>query len=190
MKSYHTLSDEELIVLTKADDQDAFSMLYNRYKLALYTHAYQKTGDLEQAKDLVQELFTNLWDRRYTLPHILNIQAYLHSILRNRILDYIAHHKVESKYLDSLQEFISKGHCLTDQHIIEGEFAAYIEQTVNALPPKMREVYTMSRHTPKSHREIAEELGISEFTVKNHIKAALKIIRGKLDHILTFLLLI
>ncbi|MGJ1197214.1 RNA polymerase sigma-70 factor [Sphingobacterium spiritivorum] len=190
MKSYHTLSDEELIVLTKADDQDAFSMLYSRYKLALYTHAYQKTADLEQAKDLVQELFTNLWDRRHALPYILNIQAYLHTILRNRILDYIAHHKVESKYLDSLQEFINKGHCLTDQQIIEAEFAAYIEQAVNALPPKMREVYTMSRHTPKSHKQIAEELGISEFTVKNHIKAALKIIRSKLNRMLTLLFLI
>ncbi|EFK58601.1 RNA polymerase sigma factor [Sphingobacterium spiritivorum] len=190
MKSYHTLSDEELIVLTKADDQDAFSILYSRHKLALYTHTYQKTGDLEQAKDLIQELFTNLWDRRFALPQIINIQAYLHTILRNRLLDYFAHSKVENKYLDSLQEFINKGHCSTDQYIVEAEFTAYIQRTVNALPPKMREVYTMSRNTPKSHREIAEELGISESTVKNHIKAALKIIRGKLNRLLTFLFFI
>ncbi|QQT24801.1 RNA polymerase sigma-70 factor [Sphingobacterium spiritivorum] len=190
MKPYSTLSDKELMVLTKADNQHAFSTLYSRYKQTLSVHAYQKTGDLEQAKDLVQELFTNLWDRRSTLPDIMNVQGYLHTILRNRILDYIAHLRVESKYLDSLQEFINTGQCVTDQHIAETEFLLFIEQTVNAFPPKMREVYSMSRQTPKSHREIAEELGISEFTVKNHIKTALKIIRSKLDRLLTLLFFI
>ncbi|MGJ1432542.1 RNA polymerase sigma-70 factor [Sphingobacterium spiritivorum] len=190
MKPYPTLSDKELIILTKKDNQHAFSTLYSRYKLILSVHAYQKTGDLEQAKDLVQELFTNLWDRRNTLPDIINVQGYLHTILRNRILDYIARLRVESKYVDSLQEFINTGQYVTDQHVAETEFTRFIEQTVHAFPPKMREVYIMSRHTPKSHKEIAEELGISEFTVKNHIKAALKIIRSKLDHLLTILFFI
>lgn len=180
MNSYNTLSDTELIELLKLDNQQAFSELYNRHKSVLHLHAYKKLGDLEAAKDLVQELFIYLWNKRNSLADIQNPSGYLHIMLRNRVLDVIAHNKVESKYINSLQSFISEANYTTDRQIREKEFGLFIEKIINELPLKMREVFLMSRNMGKSHKQIAEELGISESTVKNHVKAALKVLRSKL----------
>lgn len=180
MNSYKTLADTELIKLLKLDNQHAFSELYNRYKGVLHLHAYKKLGDLEAAKDLIQELFIHLWNKRNTLADVKNPSGYLHIMLRNRILDVIAHNKVESKYINSLQTFIGDANYTTDRQIREKEFGLFIEKIINELPLKMREVFIMSRNTGKSHKQIAEELGITESTVKNHVKGALKILRSKL----------
>jgi RNA polymerase sigma-70 factor (family 1) len=180
MTTYHSYSDQELTALLKEGNQSAFNVLYERYKGVLHGHAYKKLGNLEEAKDLIQELFMSLWSKRASLPETTNLSGYLYTTLRNRILDVIAHQKVESKYTQSLQNFITDANFTTDRTVRERELAALIEQVIGELPPKMREVFLMSRTTGKSHQQIAEELDIAESTVKNHIKAALKVLRNKL----------
>lgn len=180
MVVYSNLSDQELAGLLRQSDQRAFGELYTRYKGVLHGHAYKKLGNLEEARDLIQELFSTLWNRRDTLPDTHNLSGYLYTTLRNRILDFVAHQQVEHKYLRSLQNFITEANFITDRQVRERELTRLIEDAVNELPPKMREVFLMSRQAGKSHKEIAEELNISESTVKNHIKAALKVLRTKL----------
>jgi len=180
MVVYSNLSDQELAGLLRQSDQRAFGELYTRYKGVLHGHAYKKLGNLEEARDLIQELFSALWNRRDTLPDTHNLSGYLYTTLRNRILDFVAHQQVEHKYLRSLQNFITEANFITDRQVRERELTRLIEDAVNELPPKMREVFLMSRQAGKSHKEIAEELNISESTVKNHIKAALKVLRTKL----------
>lgn len=180
MTTYLVYSDDQLATLLRQGDHDAFGVIYNRYKGVLHVHAYKKLGDLEEAKDLIQELFVNLWDKRDSLPETLNFSGYLYTTLRNRILDSIAHDKVADKYASSLQNFVTENNFITDRHVRERELTRLIEEAVNELPPRMREVFIMSRNEGKSHKEIAETFDISESTVKNHMKGALKILRSKL----------
>ena len=181
MVVYSNLSDQELAGLLRSQsDQRAFSELYTRYKGVLHGHAYKKLGNLEEARDLIQELFSALWNKRDALPDTHNLSGYLYTTLRNRILDFVAHRQVEHKYLKSLQHFITEANFITDRQVRERELTRLIEDAVNELPPKMREVFLMSRNSGKSHKEIAEELNISESTVKNHVKGALKVLRTKL----------
>jgi len=189
MTTYLLYSDEQLAALLRQGNHDAFGVLYNRYKGVLHVHAYKKLGDLEKAKDLIQELFVNLWSKRDALPETLNLSGYLYATLRNRILDVVAHEKVETKYIDSLQNFVTENNFITDRHVRERELSRLIEQAVNELPERMREVFIMSRNEGKSHKEIAEALEISESTVKNHMKGALKNLRSKLG-LFTYLLFI
>ena len=64
MKLYSKLSDSELADLLKSDDQLAFTEIYNRFYYALFTHVYNRLNDKDEAKDVVQELFSTLWCKR------------------------------------------------------------------------------------------------------------------------------
>ncbi|SDH40749.1 RNA polymerase sigma-70 factor [Chitinophaga filiformis] len=172
--------DKELVVMLQAGDNDAFTELYNRYKKPLIIHSYKKTGDLEDAKEIVQEVFSTLWSQREQLPPILHVSAYLYTMVRNKVLNYIEHKQVEARYALNFQNFMDEGYNASDIQIREKELQQMIDKEIAALPPKMREVFILSRKEHLSHKEIAERLNISEFTVKNHIKGALKILRLKI----------
>lgn len=189
MHSYNQLSDNELAFLLTRDDQRAFTEIYNRFYGLLFIHASRRLNDEEEAKDLVQQLFEALWLKRMQISPEGNLSAYLYAAIRNRVLDVFAHQKIASKYTDSLGRFQDEDHALADHGVREKQMAALIEREIEALPPKMREIFILSRREDKSHREIALELGISELTVKTQVKNALKILRSRLGLIVFLYLL-
>lgn len=178
--SYSKLSDQELTALLKEGDQTAFAMIYQRYYRVLFIHALKKLQDEEEAKDIIQELFTTLWVKRETVLQDTNFTAFLYTIVRNRVLDYYAHKTVSTKYIDSLQQFLDKDPIAADDGIHEKELLEFIQTEIAALPPKMREVFQLSRNENLSHKEIADKLGISEQTVSKQVSNALKTLRQKM----------
>ncbi len=180
MVDYSKFDDQELLIRLKKGEEGAFNEIYHRYKGVLHLHAYKKLGDFEEAKDAVQDVFATLWDKRESLPVSDNFSGYLYQMLRHRILNTLAHQQVESRYLTSLGTFLEAGDAISDHQVRERQLAAQIEAEIQKLPPKMREAFVMSRKAYLSHKEIADKLEVSEFTVKNHIKAALKILRTRL----------
>jgi RNA polymerase sigma-70 factor (family 1) len=181
MSKYHNLSNCELTALLRDDDREAFAEIYNRYKSILQHHIYKKLGNFEEVKDVLQELFTQLWTKRKELPETINLSGYLYVAVRNKAFNIIAHRNVSSRYVQSLQEFINESNYVTDLQIREKEFAEMIDQEINALPIKMQMVFKLSRKGYLSHKEIAEQLKISEQTVSKQITNALKILKVKLN---------
>lgn len=190
MAAYSTYTDQELVALLKQGEQLAFAEIYQRYKWVLYLHAMKRIGNREEAKDIVQELFTTLWDKREHLDLKGHLSGYLYTSIRNRIIKWISHSKVESSYIASIKDAVNSGICITDYKVRENNLAAIIEKEINELPEKMRKVFLMSRKLQMSHKEIAEELGIEEATVKRQVSNALKILRIKLGLLLWLIFLI
>ncbi|RDC55154.1 RNA polymerase sigma-70 factor [Pedobacter chinensis] len=180
MRSYRPYSDSELAFLLTQDDEQAFTEIYNRFYGLLFIHASKRLNDEEEAKDLLHQLFESLWIKRSQVAPDGNLSAYLYTAVRNRVLDVFAHHKVESRYVESLQNYIDQDHIQTDYLVREKQMSLLIEQEIDALPPKMREVFILSRKENKSHKEIALELGLSELTVKTQVKKALRILKTRL----------
>ncbi|MDQ7948353.1 MAG: RNA polymerase sigma-70 factor [Pedobacter sp.] len=190
MQDFDQLPDEELILLLQADSHGAFTEIYHRYKGLLVIHAHKKLGgDLENAKEIIQEVFSNFWSNRHAHPQIRNVQAYLYTLVRNRVLNQIQHQQVVTKYAESFDAFAQDYQYSADVLIREKQMMAIIAKEIDSLPPKMKEVFILSRRHHLSHKEIADQLGISEFTVKNHIKSALKVLRTRLDLALIIFLL-
>lgn len=181
MSAYHALSDEELVALINQGDQCAFGYIYNQYKATLYLHAMRTLKDSDDARDLVQEVFTNLWDKRTSFVLKTSMSSYLYGAVRNRVFNTIAHQNVTSKYAKAIQSFLDKGEFITDNLIREKELSSIIEKEINALPAKMREVFLMSRNTDLSHKEIGAQLGISDKTVKKQVVNAVRILRLKIN---------
>lgn len=190
MESYKDLGDTELLTLLKSGSIGAYNEIYHRYKWVLYLHALKRIRNREEAKDLVQDLFITLWDKRKEIELKTHLSGYLYTAVRNRVLKRIAHEKVESNYFTSLKDAMNAEICMTDHRVRERSLAAIIEKEIDELPEKMKQVFILSRKHHLNHREISQQLGIEETTVKRQISNAIKILRVKLGLLvwLTFLI--
>ncbi len=189
MSFYSEFSDSELVSRIQKGEEGSFAEVYNRFYGVLYIHAYKRLQNEEEARDVLQELFAALWAKRATFFVSANLSGYLYSAVRNRILDTIAHRKVEEKYIDSLQQYIDQDPTFADHLVRERDLARLIQKEIANLPPKMRETFELSRKSNLSHREISVIMGVSEQTVRTQVKKALKILRLKLGVFIYMLIL-
>lgn len=189
MMEYSLMSDAELVHLMKMDDRNAYTEIYHRYKFTLHNHAWNKTRNREEAQDCIQEIFTGLWAKRAALELSSNLSGYLYTTLRNHILNQMLRRNVQDKYIASIQNFVNTEPVIADHLVRENQLKVLIEQEVAALPPRMREVFELSRREHLTHREIAERLGTSEQTVKKQMTNTLRVLRIKLDVLAIFILI-
>lgn len=188
MASHKNLSDNELLELLKESNHSAYTEIYHRYFQLIFTHVIKKLQDKELAKDVVHDVFAYLWFKRAHIAQVTDLAAYLFTAARNKVFDLFAHEKVEQKHYDSLRLFLSKNPIFpTDQQTRERDFQAYIDKQVAKLPPKMREIFELSRKEQLSYKEISERLNTSENNVSKQVNNAVRILRTKLSSIFLFL---
>lgn len=190
MAIYSTYSDHQLAGLLKSGDHNSYTEIYARYSGLLYLHAYNKLRSREEAKDIIQDLFTVLWESRTQIDFKSSLSGYLYQSVKNRVIKLSAYKKVRTSYLDAIQGVKSSETYTTDHLVRQNQLAAIIEKEIEALPDKMKEVFILSRKAGMSHKEIGKHLGIAEPTVKKHINHALKILRSKLSLLAWITLLI
>lgn len=167
----------------------AFSEIYKRYWALLYRHALKMTRNEEIAKDVVQDVFVSLWDMSNDLQLSTSLNAYLYATTRNKILNLFAKEKVKTNYVQTLALHLERGENITDHRLRERLLNEKIEEGIAQLPKKMRQVFEMSRKENLSYKEIAEELSLSDKTVKKQVSNAIKILRLKLNVLFSLLIL-
>eukprot|EP01133_Synstelium_polycarpum_P009981 gene9981-11653_t len=184
MTDYRSLSDAELVALFKDDDRPAFSELYKRHWQVLYLYARKLIHDNTEAEDITQEVLTYLWTKRATLQINGTVVSYLYGSVRNAVMNMVQRRKVYDKYLVSLGDFTDRGEYITEEYVREKELLLRIENAIATLPPKMKQIFELSRKEHLSQKAIAEKLNISDKTVKKQVSNAIKILRLKI-HLLT-----
>jgi len=179
------LSDEILARLLRADNETAFKEIYSRYWKSLFNAAYYRIGSKEAAKELVQNLFLHIWEKRNSLA-VNNLQSYLQTSIKNRVINYIESTLVQRKYQQHIRETFSFQSAETEAAVQYNELYMAFEKALQQLPQKTREVFTMSRFEHLSVKEIASRLNISEKAVEYHITSSLKTLRINLkDYIVS-----
>jgi len=181
MSIYNSLKDSELLGLLRSGNEKAFAEIYERYWGLMFHHVLKMTGDKDETKDLVQELFTNLWLNVEQIEPETNISAYLYVSARNKVINLIRHDKVKNNYLSSLSDFANHHQNSILEQLSAKDLSIAIEREIQNLPCKMREIFELSRKKFRTHKEIAEELQISDKTVKKQINNAIKILRLRLN---------
>jgi len=190
MAVYTKLTDEQLIILLKKDDQPAFTEIYNRYAESLAGFAASKLYSLDDARDIIHDLFVKLWESRDEVYITSNLKSYLFSIVRHRIIDKIRKNITREEYASMAQSLIVSGHDSADKQVEAKELQQTIEKSLSQLPPRVKEIYKLSRDEGLSNHEIAEKLNLSEQTVKNQLSAALKHLRSSLSNINLFIFML
>ena len=189
-KSIYT--DEELLkCMAENDDQAAFTDIYWRHWESLLTSAVKVIRSKEDAADIVQEIFLSLWKRRREVVLTGSLEAYLHTGIRYKTINFIQKHANEVKYIKAVNN-LNKMICSNDaEEIMQTKKIEEVIQVVEMkMPPKMRAVYCKSRRENLTHKQIASEMGISEETVKKHIQHAMKLIKSALSEIAAFLIIL
>lgn len=181
------LNDDQLLLMLKSGGRLAFSEIYRRYWLILYRHAFRMLKTESEAEDVVQDTFVKLWNAASDLSADTTLGAYLYTMVRNRVLNIIARSNVHASYRNDLERFMVDGYELSDHLIREKILAKLIEEEIQKLPARMREVFERKRIDHLSYKEIAKVMDISELTVKTQMNKAITILRKKLgDHIAIF----
>ncbi len=181
MASYEDFLDAKLIALLKGGDRQAFAEIYDRYSMLVYFKVNQMLRDEDAAKDIVQDLFTNIWEKPDTILEDANLSGYLYIASRNRVLKLIQKGKTKSDYLNELGKYSSDISNETVEKLDEQEMMLLVLEEIANLPPKMQEVFQLSRLENLSHKEIALKLNIAEATVRKQVQYALGILREKLS---------
>ncbi|GAO43368.1 putative RNA polymerase ECF-type sigma factor [Flavihumibacter petaseus NBRC 106054] len=161
-----------------AGDQQAFTHLYRRYWKGLYMAAAKALRDRDAAADIVQDIFLSLWNRRTELQVEGSLAAYLQTSVRYKVIHFIERNIVRHDYVSQLSNIESSAMPPVAEIRLQLKDAQLIiHQTVSRMPPKMQEVYKLSREEHLSHKEIADKMGISSETSKKHIQHAMKLIK-------------
>lgn len=186
---YSKLTDADLIALLREDDRHAFTEIYERYHSLLYIYANKKLHDKIESQDVVQDTLITLWHKRKDFSPNVSLAAYLYAMVRNRAFDLFSRKKVEDKYLGSLQGLIMSS-TPTDFLVREKDIQTLIDKEIDALPPRMRKIFTLSRKNLLTNKEIAAMLDLSPHTVDTQIKRALKVLRLRLGMIAWLLIMV
>lgn len=172
-------SDAELLCRMADDDQEAFTSVYRRHWEPLFVTTVRVIGNKEDAEDIIQEVFTSLWNRRKVLNLTGPLAGYLQASVKYKAINYIERNITRRHYLAALNEAVKAGVPASPEVLLQvKEVQQMIQTVIENMPPKMREVFELSRSHYLSHKEIAARLGISEETVKKHIQHALQLFRS------------
>jgi RNA polymerase sigma-70 factor, ECF subfamily len=169
-------------------DEIAFEGLFKSYFAELCIYASRFFDDVENAEEIVQDIFFNIWSNRAKLNINSSIKAYLYAAVRNTCLNLIKHKKVENKYREYFSRQLQQDELLENDWMKGDELHDKITVTIEKLPPERKKVFIMSRFENLKYREIAEELNISVKTVENQMGKALQFLREELKEYLPILI--
>ncbi|MDB5011249.1 MAG: polymerase sigma-70 factor [Mucilaginibacter sp.] len=185
-----SLSDADLWSLIVNDNYRAFTVLFQRYWLKLYKTAQKYIKDDQACEESVHDLFLNIWNRRNYLI-INNFDHYLKASIRYQVYAHLKKAKLslisyqENLHKDGLSFTVNNGY----EKILYSELEEQLNEQLNALPDRCREIFLLSRKNHLTNTEISEKLSISKRTVENQITIALKHLRLYFKHIASFALL-
>ncbi|MCT1523884.1 RNA polymerase sigma factor [Sphingobacterium hotanense] len=180
MKIFPIADEIALISDLQSGNRQAFEIIYHRHKGILYNHATKLLKNQDVASDIIHDIFLNLWNNRNTLSIKENLSAYLFQSVRNRVVNYQIKNNRDSQFIQAFTQHISNYQNSTDFLVREKMLTELIEKELEYLPPRMRAVFNLSRKEGLSHKEIAEQLQISEQSVRSHIKNSLRVLRLRL----------
>lgn len=158
-------------------DSVGMNLVYELYWAPMLSHAFRMLQDENQCQDILQEVFLTLWQKAPTLRPNTELAAYLHTLVRNRVLNALAKEKVKTNHLESFVYFVQEECLAPDMFYIEQELAREIDIEVSKMPEAMRHVYELSRVQQLSHQEISVLLQISPHTVKRQLNKVLNRLR-------------
>jgi RNA polymerase sigma-70 factor (family 1) len=162
-------------------NESAFRQIYDRYWHSIYKVARRYTKSPALAEDIVQEVFSTLWDKRTEFTAVNHLEAYLVTIARNltyKTMRRLAFEETQKNKFLSSQEFTDN---TFEDHLLEKQYEQLVEQAVSLLPSQQKTVFHMARVDGLSHDDIARQLNISRLTVKTHMAKALQFIRHYLQ---------
>ena len=176
MLDYSLYTEKVLLKKVATGDEGAFRQLFDLYKERFYAVVLKMTGSDEIAKDIVQDTFMNIWDKRETMADVDNPSAYFFTAVYRRVYHHYRKVAQEKKLLQEASPINALVNT-TEEMILAHESNELISEALAKLPPQQQLVFKLSRQDGLSREDVARQLQISPNTVRNHLAQAIKFIR-------------
>lgn len=175
-------SSKELILIRelRKGNAKAYELLFKEYNRKLYNFSMYFLKDQEDAKGVVQEVFLKVWYNRHGLNPEKSFGGYLFRIARNMIYNQLKRHIQRKYYYQFLKSTWNEGSNDTEKAINQHDLADVLNEAIEKLPPKRKEIFLMNRANGLTMKEIADKLNISVNTVDTQIRRSLKYLRENL----------
>lgn len=190
MQQIQGIDERELIKRLKLDDQTAFELIFRFYYSGLVIFSKQITNNGEDAEEMVQDFFVQLWENRRKINEVETLKPYFFTSIKNKSLNHLKRRGVEQKIHDYIKKQVEKNILYDPDIYVTSELQEQITRAIDGLPERCREIFVMSRLRGFSNDEIAENFDISKRTVETQISKALRILRNELQNYLGILLFI
>lgn len=168
----------------KLIDEKKLEEIFKQYFFELYEYAYFYVKDIQQAEDIIQDIFLKIWESRNKLIITTSLKSYLYKSVHNRCIQYLRHLSVRDKHnvhvRIKLEEAMLMNRLFFEsslQKLFEIEIKKLISTALNEMSVKTKEIYLLSRHSFISNFEIAQKLKITEKAVEYHITRALSVLK-------------
>jgi len=168
--------------LVRESDNLAFDELYHRTWKKLYTHSFQKLRDEYLAKDVVQEVFVDLWNKRQ-LRDIQNVEAYLTQAVKFKVIDRFRKKSFLVEEIGNFADVLANSE-FSDSKLLDDELDKLLNHWIDQLPNKRKEIFLLKYEEGLSSEEIGKLLNISTKTVQNQILNVTAFLRSLMQKIL------
>ncbi|WEK33535.1 MAG: sigma-70 family RNA polymerase sigma factor [Candidatus Pseudobacter hemicellulosilyticus] len=170
-----TLREQAILERVAAGEEQAFAELVSHYTPVIYRYLLHWLKQIPLAEEAAQDIFMRIWRNREKLPGMANFRGYLYVVARNQASTLLQQQLLAGgrPTADRLDELLVQPHYSLELK----ELAKLLERAVAALPPRRKEIFTLSRREGLTYEEIARRLAISRHTVKEHMVAALLFLR-------------
>ena len=165
------------VLALKAGDEQAFKAVYDHFSHRLYGNLLKLVKSEEIARELLQEMFFKVWEKRGNIDPEKSFHAYLFRIAENMAYDFFRKVARDKKLQIHLMDRASEAFNHVEERLINKENRDLLQQAINALPPRRRQVFQLCKLDGKSYEEAALELGLSTSTISDHIVKATHFIR-------------
>lgn len=172
-------NEQWLLEQVAAGNEQAFAKLFDAYHQPLGEYVLRITESMPVTEEIVQDVFVKLWLRRETLPHLDSFSNYLFILLRNHTISHLRKKATErAQFIQWAKNFEQEE---APDETVE-QYRTWIEEAVEQLPDRQKEIYLLSRYQRFTQKQIATQLHISPHTVKTHLERALAAIK---EHVQT-----
>ena len=168
--------------------ESALESLFRDHFTGLCQFAVGYVKDGEVAREIVQDAFVNLWEKRHTIDLAKPVKSYLATTVRNRCLNHLRDNKKFSSDLLALENLSDETVYKPADKLVESDLARQITHAIDELPEKCREIFILSRHRNLRYQQIADHLQISVKTVETQMSKALQHMRVRLAEYLPLIL--
>ena len=160
-------------------NRKAYTLLFDFFWEDMYTHAFSLVQCEDIAKDIVQEIWIDVWNRRTSLNDA-NFEAYLHRAVRNNCFKYFRSNKFNKTQLQVIDTLgIFQKPKIEEKHELSA-MEVSIKKVMGKLPKRCKQIFELSRYDRIPNEQIALQLGISKRTVENQLSIALKALREEI----------
>jgi len=176
--------EKELLIRLIDDDNDAFEKIYYLYVDRVYYFSLRYLNNNEDAEEMVQEVFTKIWESRKNINIDLSFSGYLLTTTKNTIFNNHRKKVNHQAYCEYIITYLQSSMQHVEDEIIYNDLMDILNKTIAGLPPKRQEIFKLCRFQGMAYKDISKKLSISEKTIETHMRLAIRDIRNRLAPIL------